>query len=69
MKNRGFWQIIACVLPLLLIFALRSYGVKSNVLLYSLLILCCGSHLFILRGIQGRYKKDDINKKEKKELR
>lgn len=53
------WMLLACLAPLVVIFALPDLGVRSNGL-YTLLVLACFvMHLFMLRGhIRSRGKGD-----------
>lgn len=51
------WMLLACLAPLLLIFALPALGVRSNGLFTLLVLACFVMHLFMLRGhIRGRGK-------------
>lgn len=48
-------MLLACLAPLLLIFALPALGVRSNGLFTLLILACFAGHLFMLRGhIRGR---------------
>lgn len=67
MKSRDVLKIAVCIIPLALIFILPRFEVTSNALFLLLLVLCCGSHLFMLRGFQGKAEKEKV--KEKKENR
>lgn len=64
MKNHGLWMIIACALPLLLIFLLPSFGVASDRLLFIFLLLCFGLHILMMRGHHGDHDNNHENKKE-----
>lgn len=48
MKNHHIWMIIACVLPLLLIFFLPLFGAGGGELFFIFLILCFGAHLLMM---------------------
>jgi Flp pilus assembly protein TadB len=62
MKHHGLWMIIACALPLLLIFMLPSFGAGSNVSLFVFIVLCFGLHMLMMRGHDGKDNKDDNGK-------
>jgi cell division protein FtsW (lipid II flippase) len=51
MKNHWLWMIIGCGLPLLLIFLLPVFGIKSNTGFLLFMILCFASHLFMMRDM------------------
>ena len=63
MKKHGLWMIIACALPLLLIFMLPSFGVRGDASLFIFLVLCFGMHMLMMRGHHGD-NDDHDNKKE-----
>lgn len=44
------WMLLACLVPLLLIFALPALGVTTNGLFVLLLLGCFFMHLFMMRG-------------------
>ena len=54
MKNHHIWMIIACALPLLLIFLLPLFGAGGGELLFVFLIVCFGAHLLMI----GRHRKN-----------
>lgn len=49
MKNH-YWMMLACILPLLLVFAFPALGVGSNGLFALLIFGCFAMHLFMMRG-------------------
>ena len=51
MKNHWLWMIIGCGLPLLLIFLLPVFGIKSNTGFLLFMVLCFASHLFMMRNM------------------
>lgn len=56
------WMLLACLAPLLLIFALPALGVRSNGLFTLLVLACFVMHLFMLRGhfrSRGKGGRDD----------
>ena len=50
MKKHRAWMLIACIVPMLLIFVLPAIGINGNVLLLPLMVLCCLSH-FLMMGM------------------
>lgn len=62
MKNHSLWMIIACALPLLLIFMLPAFGVESDASLFIFLVLCFGLHILMMSGHHGKHNIHD-NKK------
>ncbi len=70
--NHGWWMMLCCLLPLLAIFFLPGFGVRSNgsVLFFVLMMFACH---FLMMGGHGRHgdnKDTDENKtgnKERKE--
>jgi hypothetical protein len=64
MKNRHIWMIIACVLPLLLIFFLPLFGAGGGELLFVFLILCFGMHLLMMGHHQNHGGGDRESRKE-----
>ncbi len=44
------WMLLACILPLLLVFVLPGLGVSSNGLFTLLIIGCFAMHIFMMRG-------------------
>lgn len=65
MKNHGLWMILCCALPLLLIFILPTFGVRSDVALFIFIILMFGCHILMMRGHRGKHNKGN-NEKEVK---
>lgn len=53
MRRHSFWMIVACALPLLLIFLLPAFGVGSGVYLFIFLIFCFGLHVLMMSGHRG----------------
>lgn len=55
-------MLLACILPLLLVFALPSLGASSNGLFALLIIGCFAMHFFMMRGHgRGNGKGGDQN--------
>jgi len=50
MRKHNFWMIVACALPLLLVFLLPAFGVGSGGYLFIFLIFCFGLHLLMMSG-------------------
>jgi len=50
MKNHGFWMLLACLLPMVLIGLLFAFGGGNNMFALLLPLLCVGSHLLMMRG-------------------
>jgi hypothetical protein len=49
MKNH-IWMLLACLLPLLLIFVLPAMGIQSSPIFSLLLVGCFVMHLFMMKG-------------------
>ncbi len=47
-------MIIGCGLPLLLIFLLPVFGIKSNMGFLLFMIVCFASHLFMMRNMDHK---------------
>lgn len=66
--NHGLWMVIGCVLPLLLIFLLPAFGIRSNntFLFFVLAMFACH---FLMMGShgQGHQHEDQNQDKDKKE--
>jgi len=45
-----FGMILACVIPLLLIFLLPFFGIRSNYTIFIAMILMVVIHLFMMKG-------------------
>lgn len=54
MKNHWFWMITGCGLPLLLIFLLPVFGIKSNMGFLLFMVVCFASHLFMMRNMDHK---------------
>lgn len=65
MNHHGLWMIIGCTLPLLLIFLLPVFGVRSDVSLFAFIILMFACHLLMMGGHHGKHAKHS-NKEEGK---
>lgn len=50
MKKHHIWMVVACVIPLLLFFALPTFGVRGNFSYLLLLVGCFAMHLFMSHG-------------------
>ena len=55
MRQHGIWMIVACALPLLLIFLLPAFGVGSGAYLMIFLIFCFGLHVLMMSGHRGSH--------------
>lgn len=55
-------MIIACALPLLLIFILPLFGVGSGIYLFIFLALCFVLHLLMMGGHHGGHNNHDDRK-------
>ena len=64
MKNHNLWMIVACVVPLLLIFFLPVFGATGGESLFLFLILCFGMHLLMMghHGDHGHHDEDHDEK-------
>lgn len=62
-----FWMLIACLVPLLLIFLLPAAGVGGSGLFALLLFGCFFMHLFMMRGHDHDGDKKGGGEKEKKQ--
>jgi hypothetical protein len=51
MKGHGWWMVLACILPLLLVFLLPVLGAVGGTsgLLFIFIIVCFGLHLLMMR--------------------
>ena len=66
MKKHHIWMLILCLIPMLLIFTLPA--ARSNSLLFIVLMaLCCGSHLFMMKGLHHGTHDDSHKNHEHKE--
>lgn len=61
MKGHGWWMVLACILPLLLVFLLPILGVTrgASSLLFVFIVLCFGLHLLMMRGHHDDQDKDN----------
>ena len=60
MTKHHLWMLIACLLPLVLLFALPALGVRSDGLFTLLIVACFAMHLLMMRGHgNGGGGKDD----------
>lgn len=50
MKNHALMHMLGCIVPLLLIIILPSFGVSSNVTYFIFIVLMFGCHLMMLKG-------------------
>jgi len=50
MKKHWLWMLLACVAPILLIFLLPLFGVKSDLTFALFLVVFFVAHLFMMRG-------------------
>ncbi len=50
MKNHALMHMLGCMIPLLLIMILPSFGVSSNVTYFIFIVLMFGCHLMMLKG-------------------
>lgn len=50
MMKHHMWMLIACLLPLALLFALPAMGVLSGGLFTLLIVACFAVHLLMMRG-------------------
>lgn len=48
MRQHSVWMIVACALPLLLIFLLPAFGVGSGGYLLIFLVFCFGLHVLMM---------------------
>ena len=57
-QNQGLWMMLCCLLPLLAIFFLPGFGVRSNgsVLFFVLMMFACH---FLMMGGHGRHEHQD----------
>ncbi len=53
MKNHGLWMVIGCVLPILLIFILPTFGVSNSFSIFIFIVLMFGCHLMMMGGHKG----------------
>lgn len=61
MKNHWFWMLVACALPLLLIFLLPVFGVTGNVSFFLFVVVFFLAHLFMMgrHSHNGNYRSDE----------
>lgn len=50
MHNHSLWMILACVLPMGLLFVLPALGVNIGAFWLLIPLLCAGSHFLMMRG-------------------
>jgi hypothetical protein len=62
MKGHGVWMIVACAVPLLLIFVLPALGVTGNVPILIGIAAMFGLHLVMMAG--HRHKDDGDDEEE-----
>ncbi len=65
MKGHGFWMVIGCLFPLILIFIGPSLGIKGDFLLFVFVVLMFGCHFLMMRGHKDQHNGHDENKEEK----
>lgn len=53
MRNHALMHMLGCMVPLLLIMILPSFGVSSNVSYFIFIVLMFACHLFMLKGHGG----------------
>lgn len=51
MKNHAVMHMLGCLIPLLLVMILPSFGVSSNVTYFIFIVLMFGCHLLMLTGM------------------
>jgi len=56
--NHGLWMMIGCILPLLLIFLLPVFGVKSNVSFLIFVVAMFACHFLMMGGHGGHDHQD-----------
>ncbi len=61
-KNHMLWMLIACGLPLLLLFFLPSFGVESDITLFVVVVIFFLAHLFMIGGHSHHGKQDQEEK-------
>lgn len=59
MKNHALWHMLGCIVPLLVILILPSFGVSSNVSYFIFFVLMFGCHLMMLGGHNHDHEKKD----------
>ena len=53
MKNHGLWMVIGCGLPLLLIFLLPAFGIRSDISFFIFIVLMFVCHLLMMGNHHG----------------
>ncbi|MCB9719720.1 MAG: hypothetical protein H6756_02505 [Candidatus Omnitrophica bacterium] len=51
MKNHAVMHMLGCLIPLLLVMILPSFGVSSNVTYFIFIVLMFGCHILMLTGM------------------
>ena len=59
MKNHGRWMLVGCVLPLLIIFLMPLFGIRSAGSMLVVLIAFFGAHLWMILTMEARQKSKD----------
>ena len=67
MKNHWLWMLLACVVPILLIFLLPLIGVTTDLTFFLFLVVFFIAHLFMMRGHShgygGNHRHEEQNQK------
>ena len=50
MKNKMFWMILACIIPLLVVILLPVFGIKNEFIAFIAIVLMFAVHLFMMDG-------------------
>lgn len=64
-KNHMLWMILACAIPLLIVFLLPVFGIKSDYIAFIAIIIMFAAHLFMMGGHDHGQEKDDKSGKKK----
>jgi len=65
MKNHWFWMVIACLVPVLLIFLLPTFGVNSSSTFFLFMVIFFIAHLFMIRVHSHSQVNNKSDKKSK----
>lgn len=64
-KNHTLWMMLACAIPLLIIFLLPVFRIKSDYIVFIAIVLMFGAHLFMMGGHRHDHDEEQEDKKGK----
>jgi len=62
-RKHALWMILSCAIPLLIVFLLSTFGIKSDYTVFIFIVLMLACHLFMM----GRHRHEHRKKDETKE--